>query len=128
MRDEWFEVTVTFDQYVASAPELRLPVSTAPRGRSGTSAAACRRSWRSAGFFPLRNWAPDRLQTEAVGSSRQICGVFWCRRYRVIPKSTIRIARTTQMLTRMQKPLVRYSFFLFGQSVIAITYSLSISS
>jgi hypothetical protein len=33
-------------------------------------------------------------------------GVVVGRRYRVIPKSTIRIARTTQMLTRMGGPLL----------------------
>jgi hypothetical protein len=47
-----------------------------------------------------------RSQTEAFGSSRQMCGVSWCRRYRVIPKSTVRIARTIQMLTRMGASLL----------------------
>src|SRR6476661_8481478 len=41
----------------------------------------------------------------AVGSSRQRCGVCWCRVYRVIPKRAIRTARTTQMLTRMAEIL-----------------------
>jgi hypothetical protein len=74
-------------------------------------------SWRSSSAARPRRWKKSwdpafvglgrrRSQTEAFGSSRQICVVSWCRRYRVIPKSTVRIARTIQMLTRMGASLL----------------------
>ena len=77
MRDERFEVTVTFDErrgYVASAPELRHPIVALSlaslRKRIEIAAIARRRSRRAA---PRRPRRAGTSSVAGVGAAKQNC-------------------------------------------------------